>query len=32
VVPDALELVQKYKEEEARSLYKFRIEDIPNIS
>ncbi len=32
VVPDALEQVQKYKEEEARNLYKFKIEDIPNLS
>ena len=32
VVPDALELVQKYKEEEASDLYKFKKEDIPNMS
>ena len=31
VVPDALELVQKYKEEEAGNLYKFSKGDIPNI-
>ncbi len=31
VVPDALELVQKYKEEEAKSLYRFKKEDIPNM-
>jgi len=31
VVPDALELVQKYKEEEASDLYKFKKEDIPNM-
>lgn len=31
VVPDALELVQKYKEEEAKNLYKFKKEDIPNM-
>lgn len=30
VVPDALELVQRYLEEEAKSLYKFKKEDIPN--
>ncbi|MFZ1257303.1 MAG: cyanophycin synthetase [Saprospiraceae bacterium] len=30
VVPEALELVQKYKEEEAKNLYKFKKEDIPN--
>ncbi|HEX5624694.1 MAG TPA: cyanophycin synthetase [Saprospiraceae bacterium] len=31
VVPDALELVQKYKEEEAKQLYRFKKEDIPNM-
>lgn len=30
VVPDALTQVQKYKEEEAKNLYKFKVEDIPN--
>lgn len=30
VVPDALTQVQKYKEDEAKSLYKFKVEDIPN--
>ena len=30
VVPDALTLVQKYKEEEASKLYGFSKEDIPN--
>lgn len=30
VVPDALELVQRCLEEEAKSLYKFKKEDIPN--
>lgn len=32
VVPDALEQVMKFKEEEAKSLYKFSKDDIPNIS
>lgn len=32
VVPDALELVMKFKEEEAKSLYKFTKGDIPNIN
>lgn len=31
VVPDALELVMKFKEEEAKNLYKFSKGDIPNI-
>ena len=30
VVPDALTLVQKYKEEEAEKLYSFSTDDIPN--
>ncbi len=30
VVPDALELVQRYKEEEASRIYRFTKEDIPN--
>lgn len=30
VIPDALELVQKLKEEEANKLYEFSTEDIPN--
>jgi cyanophycin synthetase len=30
VVPDALELVMKFKEEEAENLYEFSPEDIPN--
>jgi cyanophycin synthetase len=30
VVPDALELVMKYKEEEANKLYEFSAQDIPN--
>ena len=30
VVPDALEQVMKFKEEEAQSLYKFTVGDIPN--
>ena len=30
VVPDALSLVQKYKEEEAGKLYGFTKDDIPN--
>jgi cyanophycin synthetase len=32
VVPDALELVMKFKEEEAKNLYKFTKGDIPNIN
>lgn len=31
VVPDALELVMKFKEEEANKLYEFNKEDIPNL-
>jgi cyanophycin synthetase len=31
VVPDALKLVQKFKEEEADDLYEFTKEDIPNM-
>ena len=31
VVPDALELVKKIKEEEANRLYEFSKEDIPNL-
>tara|TARA_R110000868_G_scaffold37111_12_gene131580 strand:+ start:270 stop:2921 length:2652 start_codon:yes stop_codon:yes gene_type:complete len=31
VVPDALALVSKYKEEEAKSLYDFTRDDIPNL-
>lgn len=31
VVPDALALVSKYKEEEAKSLYDFTKDDIPNL-
>ena len=31
VVPDALELVMKFKEEEANKLYEFSSEDIPNM-
>jgi len=31
VVPDALALVSKFKEEEAASLYDFKREDIPNL-
>ena len=30
VVPDALELVKKLKEEEANKLYEFSTDDIPN--
>lgn len=30
VVPDALDLVMKFKEDEAKDLYKFSIDDIPN--
>ena len=30
VVPDALELVKKLKEEEANMLYEFSTDDIPN--
>ena len=30
VIPDALELVQKLKEEEANKLYEFTKDDIPN--
>ena len=30
VIPDALEIVQKLKEEEANKLYEFSIKDIPN--
>ena len=30
VIPDALELVQKLKEEEANMLYEFSTKDIPN--
>jgi cyanophycin synthetase len=31
VVPDALELVMKFKEQESKKLYKFKKSDIPNI-
>ena len=31
VVPDALDMVQKYKEDEAKKLYKFTTDDIPNL-
>lgn len=31
VVPDALELVKKFKEDEANRLYEFTIEEIPNL-
>ena len=31
VVPDALELVKHFKEEEANRLYEFSTEDIPNM-
>ena len=31
VVPDALELVMQFKEEEANELYEFKKEDIPNL-
>lgn len=31
VVPDALELVKKFKEEEANRLYEFKKEEIPNL-
>jgi cyanophycin synthetase len=31
VVPDALDMVQKYKEDEANKLYKFTTDDIPNL-
>lgn len=31
VVPDALALVTKYKEEEAKNLYDFSRDDIPNL-
>jgi cyanophycin synthetase len=31
VVPDALELVMKFKEEEAQELYEFTKDDIPNM-
>lgn len=31
VVPDALNLVMKYKEEESEKLYEITKEDIPNI-
>ncbi len=30
VVPDALDLVMKFKEDEAKDLYKFSVDDIPN--
>jgi cyanophycin synthetase len=30
VIPDALDLVMKFKEEEAKNLYSFSVEDIPN--
>ncbi len=30
VVPDALDLVMKFKEDEAKDLYKFSVNDIPN--
>ena len=30
VIPDALDLVQKLKEEEANKLYEFSTDDIPN--
>lgn len=30
VVPDALNLVMKFKEDEAKDLYKFSVDDIPN--
>jgi len=32
VVPDALNLVMKLKEEEASELYKFSKDDIPNVA
>jgi hypothetical protein len=32
VVPDALNLVMKLKEEEAGELYKFSKDDIPNVA
>lgn len=32
VVPEALELVMKFKEEEVQNLYKFSVGDIPNVS
>ena len=31
VVPDALELVKRFKEEEANRLYEFSTEEIPNL-
>jgi cyanophycin synthetase len=31
VVPDALELVKKLKEEEEKEAYQFTTEDIPNM-
>ena len=31
VVPDALNLVMKFKEDEAKKLYEFSKEDIPNL-
>ena len=32
VVPDALDLVKKFKEEEANRLYEFSKEEIPNLT
>jgi cyanophycin synthetase len=31
VIPDALNLVMKFKEDEAKDLYQFSVDDIPNI-